>query len=199
MRLRHLFPGLLSALCVLLLSACAAREEPPTAAAARTSLTALPSSVLVAALNNQVVAYGPDGKQGWAFNLPNGDTVAAPPAAAMSSVTYVRGAQGLYAIAPDGKLLWQAAHTHGGDAVKGLTPLADSTVAMTAGDSSLVGYNAQGQVKWTFTLPDGDKLTEPPVLAASSLVYVRSAKKLYAVDSQGNLSWQAELSESGGQ
>lgn len=166
-----------------------------SSAATRASIVALPSSTAVVAGRHQITAFSPDGKQAWTFILPNNDTVAAPPAAALSSVTYVRGAQGLYAIAPDGKQLWQATHNGANDGVKGITPLADSTVAMTAGDNSLVGYNAQGQVKWTFTLPDGDKLTDAPVLAASSLVYVRSAKKLYAVDSQGNLAWQSELGE----
>jgi hypothetical protein len=111
----------------------------------------------------------------------------------LSSTTYVRGAQGLYAIAPDGKTMWQAKHAGANDAIKGITSLGDSTVAITVGDNSLVGYNAQGQVKWTFKVPDSDKIAALPALAASSTVYLRSAKKIYAVDSQGNLAWQAEI------
>jgi hypothetical protein len=176
---------------------CAEKEgaegAPDAAQASRASLVALPSSAVVAAGTNQVTAYNPDGKQAWTFPLPNGDTVAAPPVAALSSLTYVRGVQGLYAVAPDGKLLWQAAHGGGGDMIKGVTPLGDSTVAVTAGDNSLVAYSAQGQPRWTFTLPDNDRLTALPALAPNSAVYLRGKTRLYAVDPKGNLSWQAEL------
>ena len=164
-------------------------------AVAANALTALPSSAVILAEQNQVVSYNPDGNKGWAFTLPDNDSVAARPVAALSSTTYVRGAQGLYAIAPDGKLMWQAKHAGANDSLKGITPLSDSTVAITVGDNSLVGYNAQGQPKWTFKVPDGDKITALPTLAASSIVYVRSAKKIYAVDSQGNLAWQAEIGQ----
>lgn len=159
------------------------------------NLTVLPSSAVILAEQNQVVSYNPDGNKGWSFTLPDNDSVAARPVAALSSTTYVRGTQGLYAIAPDGKLMWQAKHTGANDTLKGITPLSDSTVAITVGDNSLVGYNAQGQSKWTFKLPDGDKITTMPALAASSTLYIRSAKKIYAVDSQGNLAWQAEIGQ----
>ena len=176
--------------------ACSGSEGPAvseTAAAPGTALAALPSSTAVLANNNEVMAYQPDGRKAWSFALPDNDTIAAPPVAALSSVTYVRGRQGLYAIAPDGKALWQAKHQGANDGLQGITPLSDSTVAITQEDRSLVGYSAQGQPKWTYNLPEGEKIVAAPVLAASSIVYLRTAKSVYAVDSQGNLAWVAEV------
>ncbi|MFN7926569.1 MAG: PQQ-binding-like beta-propeller repeat protein [Blastocatellia bacterium] len=153
-------------LCLLSLQ-FACKDEPPampgaatTSAPTGAALITLPSSAVVVAETNQVLAYNADGNKGWSFSLPDNDTVATRPVAALSSTTYIRGAQGLYAIAPDGKAIWQAKHTGANDTIKGLTPLGDSTVAITVGDTSLVGYN--GQPKWTFKVPDGDKITAPP-------------------------------------
>ncbi len=186
---------------VILQIACNDAEKTSNEAIATDSvgspgLTALPSSVLVVAEKNQVFAYGSDGNKGWTFTLPENDTVATKPAAALSSTTYVRGATGLYALAPDGKLIWQAKHNGVNDALKGITALSDSTVALTSSDNSLVGYNMQGQPKWRFKMPEGEKITSSPALSASSLTYLRSAKKIYAIDSQGNLAWSAEIGSS---
>jgi len=178
---------------------CGGSEAVPGEGLAQVSaLAVLPSSMVVVAEGTRVVAYQPDGRQGWNFSLPDGEAVAAAPVAALSSVTYVRGEQTLFAIAPDGQVLWQSRHQGANDAVRGITPLSDSTVAITREDRSLVGYSAQGQVKWTYTLPENEKLVAPPVLALSSIVYLRTAKNLYAVDSGGNLAWTAELAELGG-
>jgi outer membrane protein assembly factor BamB len=173
---------------------CGGSEAVPGEGAAQGSaLAVLPSSMVVVAEGTRVVAYQPDGRQGWSFSLPDGESIGAAPVAALSSVTYVRGEQTLFAIAPDGQVLWQSRHQGANDTVRGITPLSDSTVAITREDRSLVGYSAQGQVKWTYTLPENEKLVAPPVLALSSIVYLRTAKNLYAVDSGGNLAWTAEL------
>lgn len=201
MKFNYLITISLFVLLISLQTACKDEGASGTEAAATsggasaTALVTLPSSAVVVSENNQVVSYNPDGNKGWTFALPDNDTVAARPVAALSSTTYVRGTQGLYALAPDGKTMWQAKHAGANDTIRGITPLSDSTVAITVGDNSLVGYNAQGQPKWTFKIPDGDKITALPALAASSIVYLRSAKKVYAVDSQGNLAWQAEIGQ----
>jgi hypothetical protein len=186
--------GLLLILCLACSVACSGRPQAPGApAAGGSALVTLPNSVVVVADAHRVMAFTPEGKPGWVFDLPAEDQVAAPPVAALNSTTYVRGAKALYAIGADGKQIWEAKHADGAAVVKGLVPLGDSTVAATAGDNSLVGYTAEGQTRWTFTLPDGDRLQAAPAIGANSLVYLRGGKRLYAVDSQGNLSWQAPL------
>lgn len=164
-----------------------------SAAVAGVSMVTLPSSTVVLGEGTKLLAYQPDGRMAWSFSLASGDTIATAPVAALSSVTYVRGQQELYAIAPDGKLLWQYRHQGASDAVKGITPLTDSTVAVTQEDRSLVAFSPEGQPRWTWSLPGNEKLVAPPVLTASSIVYLRTARNLYAIDSQGNLSWSAEI------
>ena len=179
------------------LVSCSGGAQAPAekTAAGAAALVTLPNSSVVVAEGRQVTAFTPEGKQAWVFDLPAGDRITAAPVAALNSTTYVRGAQALYAVAADGRPLWDAKHTDGSAAVRGIVPLGDSTVAVTAGDNSLVGYTAEGQTRWTFTLPDGDGLKAPPAVGANSLVYLRGGKRLYAVDSQGNLSWQVELGQ----
>lgn len=202
MKLTHYIATFFFVGLIVLQLACKDDDQPASNASttgnnavSTTALVAMPSSAVVVAESNQVIAYNPDGNKGWGFSLPDNDTVAARPVTALSSTTYIRGTSGLYAIAPDGKVLWQTKHNGATDSLKGITPLSDSSVAITIGDNSLVGYNMQGQPKWTFKMPDGDKITGAPALAASSIVYLRSAKKIYAVDSQGNLAWQAEIGQ----
>lgn len=157
------------------------------------SLVALPSSAVVAAEANRAVAYGPDGRQLWSFSLPNGDILAAAPVAAGNSFTYLRGEKGVYAIAPDGKLVWSANHNDGNATIKGIVALGDSTVAVSNTDTQLINYDSSGKVRWTFSLPNGDRLSALPVNAPNSEVYLRGATKLYAVDSNGFLTWEVEL------
>jgi outer membrane protein assembly factor BamB len=157
------------------------------------SLTALPSSAVVVAEKSKVISFQPDGASGWTFTLPDDEAIVAAPVAALSSVTYVRGQQTLYAIAPDGVVLWQSRHQGASDSINGITPLSDSSVAITQEDNSLVAFDEKGQVKWTYNLPDGEKIVAPPVLAASSLVYLRTSTTLYAIDSGGNLAWKAGI------
>jgi len=164
---------------------------PPPAA----TMVALPSSAVVVAVKSRVVSFQPDGAKGWTFSLPDGEAIVAAPVAALSSVTYVRGQQTLYAIAPDGVALWQSRHQGANDSINGLTPLSDSTVAITQEDKSLVAFDDKGQVKWTYNLPEGEKIVAPPVLAASSLVYLRTASTLYAIDSGGNLAWKTGIED----
>ena len=159
------------------------------------TMVALPSSAVVVAVKSKVVSFQPDGAKGWTFSLPDGEAIVAAPVAALSSVTYVRGQQTLYAIAPDGVVLWQSRHQGASDSINGITPLSDSTVAITQEDKSLVAFDDKGQVKWTYNLPDGEKIVAPPVLAASSLVYLRTDSTLYAIDSGGNLAWKAGIAD----
>jgi len=159
------------------------------------SIVALPSSEVVVANGNHLVAYTPGGKEAWSFTLPDGDTVASPPVGAASSTTYVRGAHRLYAFAPDGTLLWQTKHQDASAMIKGIVAMGDSTVSVTAEDDLLVNYGPDGRRRWIFALPDGDRMSAPPVVAPSSMVYLRGSKRIYAVGSSGTLVWQADLKE----
>jgi outer membrane protein assembly factor BamB len=160
------------------------------------SLVTLPSSVVVIARRNGLDAYQADGNLQWSLLLPEGDQVAAAPVAALSSVTFVRGRKAIYAISPTGQLLWQASHLGGEDQVQGMVALNDSTVALTEEDRTVVALTPEGLRRWTYTLPEGERLITPPAVSPNSLLLLRTATTLHGVDSEGNLAWTAEIAPS---
>ncbi|HVT05004.1 MAG TPA: PQQ-binding-like beta-propeller repeat protein [Thermoanaerobaculia bacterium] len=160
-----------------------------------TFMCTLPSSAVVVGVRDRVLSFGPGGDELWAIKLPDGDTVASAPAAALNSSVYIRGIKAIYSISPDGKILWQAKDDDAASHVKGLVTLGDSTVAVTHGDDSLVSYSELGQPRWPFKLPDGDKIIAPPIVAPNSAIYLRGTSTMYAVDPHGLLTWEKELTD----
>src|SRR5262245_45614911 len=158
-------------------------------------IVALPNSTVIAISRTGLVAYTPAGKHAWAFTLPDGDTVAAAPVVAASSTTYVRGTRELYAIAYDGRLLWHTRHEDASAAIKGIVAMNDSTVSITAEDDLLVNYGPDGHRRWIFALPDGDRVSAQPVASPNNFIYIRGARRIYAVSSGGTLAWQADIGE----
>ena len=159
------------------------------------SLVALPSSVVVLARSNALEAYQADGNLLWKVVLPEGDQVMAPPVAALSSVAYVRGRDAIHAVSPTGQLLWRASHLGGEDQIQGIVALNDSTVAISEEDRHVVAFTAEGTRRWTYTLPEGERLVAPPVVSANSLLLLRTATTLHAVDSGGNLAWTTPIEQ----
>lgn len=188
---------LLYALLILIQAACAGREEPPAEAKRApvfdSGVVALANSCVVAVSGGRVSAYEPNGSPRWSLDLPEGDRAVAPPAAAPSSVTYVRGAQWICAISPEGKLLWQAKYADDASEIKSIVALSDSTAAVTTGDTTVVCYTDTGEVRWIYTLPDGDRLAAPPAAAPNGLVHLRGRNRLYAVNAEGKWQWQVDL------
>ena len=184
---------------VLLAGQACQREtaEPATGTAIpANSLVALPSSVVVLARSNALEAYQADGNLLWKVVLPEGDQVMAAPVAALSSVAYVRGRDAIHAISPTGQLLWRGSHLGGEDQIQGIVALNDSTVAISEEDRHVVAFTAEGTRRWTYTLPEGERLVAPPAVSANSLLLLRTATTLHAVDSGGNLAWTTPLEQS---
>jgi hypothetical protein len=177
----------------LFITGCSNEPTGTGSGGASATMVALPSSLIVVAGRTQVIAVGPAGNPVWTYTLPNSDTVVSPPVAALNSATYIRGDKAIYALNAGGKELWQAKHEDPEGKVKGLIALTDSTVAATKGDTQLINYSGSGQPRWTFSVPNGDRITGPISVAASGLLFLRGAQKLYAVDPGGNLSWEADL------
>jgi|GEM_PF-2854711 len=169
--------------------------EAAPAAAEATFMCSLPSSAVIVGVRDRVLSFGPGGDELWAVKLPDGDTVASVPVGALDSSAYIRGRNAIYAISPDGKIVWQAKDNDAASHVKGLVTLGDSTVAVTHGDNSVVSYTSKGQPRWTFPLPDGDKIIAPPIVAPNSGIYLRGASTMYAIDPQGLLTWEKELTD----
>lgn len=182
---------------LLVTQACQKDEAKPETEGAQPSsgLVALPSSVVVLARSNALEAYQADGNLLWKVVLPEGDQVMAPPVAALSSVAYVRGRDAVHAVSPTGQLLWRASHLGGEDQIQGIVALNDSTVAISEEDRHVVAFTAEGTRRWTYTLPEGERLVAPPVVSANSLLLLRTATTLHAVDSGGNLAWTTPIEQ----
>lgn len=158
-----------------------------------TSLATLPSSLVIVPRETGLTAYDSSGRKAWSFELLDGEQVDAPPQPAPSSTTYVRGTNSIYAISPDGKLIWRARHRDKSGRLRGLITLVDSSVAATTIDALLINYGADGQPRWTFALPEDDEMVALPTVASSGVVVVRGHRRIYTVDQGGNLIWQLEL------
>ena len=101
--------------------------------------------------------------------------------------TVYASADGLYALAPDGKLKWKFApgitHCAAAPAV-GL----DGTVYVGCHDDALYALNPDGTKKWDFRA--GDDIDSSPSVSADGIVYVGSDDhKLYALGPGGALRW----------
>lgn len=163
-------------------------EFPPFESA----LTTLPTSAVVIAGKKAVVCYSHDGEKLWDFVLPEGEEVVAPVTSAPNSASFIRSATSVFAISADGKLLWTAKVETA--TVPAALALGDSTVVVTSGGDTLVNLDGdRGTSRWSFRLPDGDRITASPRVANNSWIYVRGAARVYAVNSDGLPEWDAAL------
>ena len=101
--------------------------------------------------------------------------------------TVYASADGLYALAPDGKLKWKFApgvtHCAGTPAV-GL----DGTVYVGCHDDALYAVGPDGALRWSFRA--GDDVDSSPAVTPDGVVYVGSDDhKLYALGPGGALRW----------
>jgi outer membrane protein assembly factor BamB len=176
-----------------------AREAPAPAATvepARTTgeseLAVLPNNMTLLSAKNRIIAIRGDGDIAWELALPDGDTVIAPVAVGLNSVTYVRGAKAIHAALPEGKWLWSkplegqaAARSRAAN-----TPVAmsDSTVALVVGDD-LLRFDHDGAVRWRISLPEGKVLGRPAAGMDGSLL-VHTSAGVYSVNPEGTVSWR---------
>lgn len=166
----------------------AALDFPPFDSA----LTTLPTSAVVMAGRKGVVCFSHDGEKLWEFSLPEGEEVVAPVTSAPNSVSFVRSAGSVFAISATGKPLWTAKVETA--VVPAALALGDSTVVVTSGSDTLVNLEGdRGAVRWSFRLPEGDRITASPRVANNSWIYVRGNARLYAVNSEGLPEWDAPL------
>lgn len=177
-------------------SACSGRDsipqESPRVHTVDGGIVALANSCVVVVSDNKVIAWEPNGESRWRLDLPDGDRAVAPPAAAPNSVVYIRGAQSIYAVSPEGKILWQAKYADDSAQIKNILALSDSSAALVTGDTTVVCYATSGEVRWIYTLPDGDRLITAPAAAPNGLLHLRGRNRLYAVNAEGKWQWQVD-------
>jgi hypothetical protein len=183
-QVRWAYRGLLNAVVALtLLSGCV---DPTNAAPATT----------VHAHGGRLVALRSDGETAWELILPSFDTIVAPLAVALNSVTYVRGARALYAATPEGKWLWskplEARSFLKSRATDSPVALTDSSVALVINDD-VVRFDLNGGIRWRVTLPDGHVLRRPTAGTDGTIILATTAG-LVALTPDGQVGWRRVIS-----
>jgi hypothetical protein len=184
----------------LLLAACI---DPSQAAPASRDAPVESEPDVVVLLNNltvdvtrdRLVALRSDGETAWELAVPNGDTIIAPAAVGLNSVTYVRSTTAIHAAVPDGAWLWsrplEGRAYLKSRAADSPTTLSDSTVALVVGDD-IVRFDHAGNVRWRTTLPEGHVSSRLAAGMDGSLIASTTAG-LFAVGPEGNVVWRRTL------
>lgn len=168
-------------------------SDPLPPPAARAELVALPNGLAIEASGARVRAVDAGGALRWSVTLPGGDVVVAPVSAARNSTTYVRGARGLYAVAPSGEVAWSHPlepsaiapdRTH----IYATIALADSGVALVVGRKSVLSLESTGKERFTEEIPAGDLVSAPRALGSGHLL-VPTTTGLYAYTPSGSVEW----------
>jgi hypothetical protein len=152
----------------------------------------LPNNTAIHCSEKKLVALHADGEVAWELPFPDGDTLAAPAAAAASSVVYVRGKRALHAASPAGKWLWSTPLE--GPAISGAiapnAPIAmgDSTAVLLVG-KEVVRLDDAGAVRWRVKLPEGT-VTSRLSAAMDGSVLVPTSAGLYSITATGSIAWK---------
>ncbi|MCP4980954.1 MAG: PQQ-binding-like beta-propeller repeat protein, partial [Gammaproteobacteria bacterium] len=146
--------------------------------------------------SSELVAIGPDGIELWTYNpfesriAPLGwSDVTAPVFGAAGTIIYV-AADYLYAVKPNGDLLWRYQLGDYYDE-PGYSPVIGSDGAIylvTANNGDTYAINPDGTLKWKMTDPS---YTSPSITANGSILGIaNSGNQIYAIDSSsGEKSW----------
>jgi outer membrane protein assembly factor BamB len=151
----------------------------------------LPNNTTVHCTGQELTALRPDGEILWKLTVPDGDKIAAPAAAAASSVVFVRGAHAVYAASPEGKWLWSKPTKAPAARAAGPVAMSDSTAVLLDG-TEVIRLDAQGGVRWQLPLPEG----EPNGHLSATIdgaVIVPTTAGVYAVTADGTIAWRRKL------
>ena len=158
------------------------------------NLAVLPNNLTVQAVKHRLIGLQ-GGDAQWELILPDGDTVIAPLAIALNSVTYVRGAKGIYAALPEGRWLWSK--PLGGRsllksrAADSPVSLSDSCVAVVVGNE-IVRFDDSGAVRWRFLVQDGH-ITGKLVASMDGSLIAATTVGLVSVNPDGEVSWRRAI------
>jgi hypothetical protein len=177
------------------MEADATKPPPPVmsaqAGAAEPNIAVLPNNLTIQAAKNRLIAIK-DGDTQWELPLPDGDSVIAPLAVALNSVTYARGAKGIYAALPEGRWLWSK--PLGGRsflksrATDSPVSLSDSCVALVVGNE-IVRFDNAGAERWRFRVPEGHVTGKLVATMDGSLIAATTASIL-SLTGDGAVGWR---------
>jgi hypothetical protein len=167
----------------------------PESPVARSEVIVLPNNIAIHCSEKKLVALQAGGDILWELPFPDGDTLAAPAAAAASSVVYARGKRALHAASPDGKWLWSipldGPPISGAAASSAPIAMSDSSAVLLVGNE-VVRLDNAGAVRWRVKLPDGT-VTSRLSPAMDGSVLVPTTAGLYSISGAGSIAWKRVL------
>lgn len=161
-------------------------------------LVITPASVVVVVVApDQLVAYNDKQLLQWRVALPPGESLVAPPAVTPDSTTFVLSAKNLRAVTASGEVRFVYKVPLKNKPVSGrrwsLAALANSSVVIADGASTLINVDHTGKLRWRYELPGGSQMTTGPKAARNGSVYLRTAAFVYCVDGEGRQRWRVPL------
>lgn len=179
-----------------------ALETTPTGSASRPLAPALASMpVALTFLNGSVLTTNPkacriallrDGTTLWERETSGcGGLLEA--CIAMDSVVYVRTEKELTAFAPDGTLRFATKLSDPSPprALAAPSSLADSRVAIATTSKTLVVYERDGSVSWSFSPPSDEVLIASPVGMKTEGIILMTSQGVYYLGAGGETRWRA--------
>jgi hypothetical protein len=140
------------------------------------------------------LAGGPEDRVLWRFEIPSntsGQFIGVGADGRVYTTNFIPG--DLYALSPDGRLLWTAAGAGGGNPI---TFAADGTIY--TGEVSVFAVNPDGTVRWEFVPPDTGytlRLQAGPNVGPDGNIYAAEGTinglglGFFSLDANGNLRW----------
>jgi len=176
-------------------------ETTPTASAAKTTSTALSAgpralscpngSVVTTDAKTCRLALLRDGIVRWDRELSGcGGVLEAT--VAMDSSVYARTPKALSSFTPDGALSWAnkledpTVSRH----LAAPSSLPDSRVAVLASKKSLVVYEKDGKVSWTFSPPSEEEIVAPPEGMKTEGIVLLTSQAAYYLGATGEIRWR---------
>jgi peptide/nickel transport system permease protein len=114
------------------------------------------------------------------------------PAVAADGTIYLASSNGtLYALDPQGSILWQVALPAGAVGSPALSQAGQ--IYVTDQNGSLSVITPQGDRAWLFEPPDASKATTGPIVAPNGTIFYPGGGKLHAISSAGELLWTQRI------
>jgi uncharacterized repeat protein (TIGR01451 family) len=114
------------------------------------------------------------------------------PAVAADGTIYLTSNDGmLYALDPQGSILWQVTLPAGGVGSPALSQ--EGQIYVTDQNGSLSVITPQGDREWLFEPPDVSKATTGPTVAANGTIFYPGGGKLHAISPAGELLWTQRI------
>ncbi|WP_052279228.1 PKD domain-containing protein [Methanosarcina acetivorans] len=151
--------------------------------------------------NDKIVyAINPDGSIKWSYPVGTKSVISSP-AIASDGTIYFATSTNLFALKPDGTLKWNSAVSYGGYNYFSPAIGSDGTIYLGTYGGALSAINADGTLKWTYSIPaPNNYIYDTPAIASDGTIYFGcNNANLYALNPDGTLKWTYSVGTSASQ